>query len=983
MTDELIDDFKYVLRQNIDGEVFTNSAQRKLFSTDASIYQIEPLGVVFPRTEDDLAISVEVASSFGLPVLPRGSGSSLAGQTVGAAIVIDCSRYLHKVLDIDPDARAAVVQPGVVLDDLNRLAGASGLKFGPDPASSDRATFGGMIGNNSTGAHSIKFGMTADHVLEIDVVLSDGSQTSFSEITLQQAQDRSQKDTRSGAIYKAALEIRERDRGEIMEHWPLTWRRASGYSLNYLLPWADHAPPQWEGQDYPPVSVGRINLAPLVVGSEGTLVVVKRAKIGLVPTPSHSVLAVLNYDSIDDACDDVERILETQPSAVELVPRALIKRARAVPAYAELLWFTEDDPAALLVVEFSGESKQQIEAKAKALDRRAVLALSAEQQDSIWRVRKVGLGLLMSRPGDAKPLPFIEDVAVPVEHLGEFVREFERIVASFGTKGDFYAHASAGCLHVRPIIDLKSAAGQKALRGITKAVVELTVRLGGALSGEHGDGLARSEWLEEVYGRKIVSAFAQLKNAADPQSVLNPGKIVSPPPMDESLRYSPDYRAKGWDNELDFSDQDGLVGAIEMCNGAGVCRKVDGVMCPSFQVSHDEMHSTRGRANLLRAMISSPANLKGQNEFDAFAALDLCVECKGCKAECPSAVDMAKLKVEFLNNFYQDHRRPLRDYLFAYLPSAARWGAYFAPFASFMLDQKWFRSFVGNILGISPLRKWPVLHRPQLRQPQPDDASDGREQVILLLDVFSHYIEPQLAVSAVQLLEAAGCRVHLLDVGGSGRTLISKGFLNGARRQASKVLAAVNDIDPFGRMPVVGIEPSEIYTLRDEYLSFFPDDQAVLSVARRSFMLDEFLIRPGRNGTSRIEELVENHSVDKEFTGRVFLHGHCYQKTQPPSHDDYAVGEAASAQLLAAAGIQVEHIESGCCGMAGSFGFEAEHHDFSLQIGELCLFPAVRKMASNELVAAPGASCRSQIVVGAQREAVHPLELLAEALSLR
>ncbi|MDA1330062.1 MAG: FAD-binding oxidoreductase [Chloroflexi bacterium] len=975
MSAERLEHLAHELGRRIAGEVRLDAASRKLYSTDASIYQIEPLGVVIPREEDDLVATLSLAAEYEIPILPRGSGTSLAGQTVGEALVIDCSRHLNNILEINTEERYAWVQPGVVLDRFNRMAAPRGFKYGPDPASEDRASFGGMLGNNSTGAHSILYGMSSDNVLEMDVVLSDGTQARLAEVPLDEARRRAARDDLEGRLYARALALRTDYAEAIRRTWPRSWRRASGYSLNYLLPWAPSQPPMWDQKAngaYPPVRPDSLNLAPLLVGSEGTLAVTSRAKIRIVPRAPQTVLGVLNFESIAAACDATPGLLELSPSAVELIPQAMIRLARAVPAYAEKLSFVHGDPAALLVVEFSGDDPNELKRQLKRLGPKAVLALSAEEQNQIWSVRKVALGLLMSRPGDSKPLPFIEDVAVPVEQLGEFVRGLERIFAAHGTHGDFYAHASAGCLHVRPLVNLKTLSGIQQMRAITEEVVQLANRFGGAMSGEHGDGLARSEWLEATFGPEIMAAFRALKSTADPHNILNPGKLIDAPSMDQNLRFGDGYKTQAWIPVFDFATQGGLAGAIEMCNGAGVCRKDHGVMCPSFQATREEMHSTRGRANLLRAMISSPT-VDSATESQAHAALDLCLECKGCKAECPSAVDVAKLKYEFLHRYYSTHRRPLRDYLFVNLDRLGRFAQPIAPLANTLIGNPISAWLAQAFLGFSAKRGLPKF-RPPVSDLQSQASGLPPSDVLLLNDPFTEFFYPEVKQAALKLLAAAGLRPQVIPVLGAGRPLISKGFLPEAQRHAEKLLNAIHQLDPEGRLPVVGLEPSELYTLKDEYLELLPESAPAQALAQRAWMLEEFLLRPGPNDKSPAETL------SAQPGGRVLLHGHCYQKAQPPAADGFPIGQQATAHLLEALGWEVEIVDSGCCGMAGSFGYEAEHYDLSMQVGELALFPALRAATPDQIVVAPGISCRTQIASGSDREAQHPITLIADQL---
>ena len=598
-------DFINELRKHFTGDIRDDLASRILYSTDASIYQIEPLGVVFPKTPDDIPAAVELAAKYKVPILPRVAGTSLAGQAIGNALILDCSRWLDHIVEINTEEHTAIIEPGVVLAHLNQAAAKHGLQYGPDPASAERATMGGVIANNATGAHSLLYGMSADHLVSADVIMADGSLATLGE--------RSTLDNSLLTnLYSSVLEIRENYVDTITKNWPTTWRNSAGYRLNYLLPWSPSMPSQWIGESYPAnLKPGMLNLAPLLAGSEGTLAVICRAKVNLVPKPTHTILAVLSYQTIADACDDVPRLLMHHPSAVELVPQMIIRLARGVPAYARQMGWVVGDPAALLVVEFSGDQPSALKEAARKIGDILTIAESKEDQARIWNIRKVGLGLLDSRPQSARPVAFIEDCAIPVQRLGEFVREVEKILLAHGTQGGIYAHASAGCLHIRPILDLKTARGVRDLRSISEAVLALTLKLGGAMSSEHGDGLVRSEYLAQTYGSELMEAMRSLKRAADPNNLLNPGKIIDAQKMDVNLRYGADYQTRAWDTNLSFARNGGLAVAIEQCNGQGVCRKDIGVMCPSYQATREEMHSTRGRANLLRAMISSPMSLRG------------------------------------------------------------------------------------------------------------------------------------------------------------------------------------------------------------------------------------------------------------------------------------------------------------------------------------------------------------------------------------
>ena len=969
---QILQDTKHDLEKVIEGEVRLDLATRILYSTDASIYQVQPLGVIFPKKKQDLVPILEYCSNYKIPILPRGSGSSLAGQAVGEALVIDFSRYLNKVEEINTEEKTAWVQPGLVLSTFNQILGKHHLQFGPDPASADRATLGGMFGNNSTGAHSILYGMSADHLLEAEVVLSDGTQENLSLLSFEEINQISRGTSLKAQIIRAAMEIRSNYEDEIHNNWPTTWRNSSGYALNYLLPWTKTRPPRWIEENYPPKVNEKINFAPLVVGSEGSLVVFSSMKVNLVPVPSHKVLAVLSYSSIAEASDATPEILLSQPSAIELVPRAIISKARTIPAYAARLSFLEGDPAALLLVEYSGEQNKELIEKAKKLGSDTLVLEDEVKQKQLWEVRKVGLGLLMYMVGDAKPIPFIEDVAVPVEKLGEFVREFERVVASYGTQGDFYAHASAGCLHIRPIINLKTINGIEAMRGITSDIVDLILKFDGALSGEHGDGQARAEWLEKVYGSEIIEAFNKLKQAADPDGILNPGKVVNPVRMDENLRYGVNYQTKPWTSLQDFSDVNGLDGAIEMCNGAGVCRQSSGSMCPTFQATREEMHSTRGRANLLRELISGKQISLEDAEQAAFESLSLCLACKGCKAECPSAVDVAKLKTEFFNHYYQHRTHPLKDYLFGFIGEIARIGMPVAPLVNWFIKSKPGKAFLEKRFGISSNRTLPELKSTKTFN---QDIVKRVDQVILLSDPFNQYFSPEILNQACKLLNELGLSVHSLPVVGTGRTKLSKGFIEAARKHSKKVIDTIEAVDRAGDMPIIVLEPSELSMIIDDFHSLFPMDDRVRSIASRTYSIEEFLLRPDTKGKLRIDLL--------DFNGAgisLLIHGHCHQKAQKPNQDGYPFGVEATVQLFKKIGCDVELIESGCCGMSGAFGYEKEHYDISKQVGELFLLPAVRAKKTEQVVIATGVSCRTQIENGSDFKAFHPVTILSDLL---
>lgn len=982
-------DFVNELRKHFTGDIRHDLATRILYSTDASIYQIEPQGVVIPRSQDDLQAAVELAAKYKVPILPRGAGTSLAGQAIGNALILDCSRWLNHMIEINADEHYAIVEPGVVLSTLNAAAAKRGLVFGPDPASAERATMGGVIANNATGAHSLTHGMTADHLISADVLMADG--------TIGTLGERSTLDNALiSSFYSAAVQIREKYAELISRNWPRTWRNSAGYRLNYLLPWSATKPSQWSGE-YPAIHPSSFNIHPLLASSEGTLAIIQRAKVNLVEKPKHTILAVLQYQSNADACDDVPRLLTHHPSAVELIPRFIIRQARSVSAYARQMGWVVGDPAALLVVEFSGDQLSALKEAARSIGDVITIAESKEDQDRIWNVRKVGLGLLDSRPQSARPVAFIEDCAIPVNQLGTFVREVERILSAHATEGGIYAHASAGCLHIRPILDLKTTRGVSSLRSISEAVLALTLQLGGAMSSEHGDGLARSEFLQQTYGPELLDAMRTLKRAADPDNLLNPGKIIDSTKMDSNLRYGSHHTSQVWDSNLSFIRQGGLDIAIEQCNGQGVCRKDAGVMCPSFQATREEMHSTRGRANLLRALIrgqrighQESSMVHGLSSYDparveaVAQALDLCLACQGCKAECPSGVDMAKLKFAFQAKYYKTHRRQLRDYVFGYFHVAAAVASSLAPLSNVMMQIPVVKNTFSRILGITDQRPFPKFsaRRAVISMKEPRKAG---EKIIFVSDAFSRYIEPEVEQAAFNILSTCGYDIHVLTVVGAGASFLSKGFIDQARRHAEKVLDALTQIDPRHQIPVVGIEPPEIYCLKHDYVDLLPERASEIEQLSNVWLLDEFLLRSEpfrllRAGREAIAPADHAHSQSTPIQ----FHPHCHQRAEGLSADGLPTGTNATLELLQSCGYPVKVMDTGCCGMAGTFGYEAEHYEVSIKVAELKLFPQLRAQAEvnqKSTVISSGAACRMQIRQGTGVRAVHPIELVADFLN--
>ncbi len=989
-------DFIADLSKHFRGDIRTDAASRILYSTDASIYQIEPLGVAIPHTRDDLQVALELAAKYGVPVLARGAGTSLAGQAVGPALILDCSRWLDHLLDIDVEARTATVEPGMVLEDLNRIAATHGLQFGPDPASAERATIGGVVANNGTGAHSIRYGLAVDHIRSADVVLSDGSLARLGEIKVGEGgvtDSLSRDDERKGEdgsrpryqeFLRTALEIRARlTIDEMRAKHPTTWRNSAGFRLGYLNAWSPSAPPEWVGGRYPAnLAPGTINLAHLLAGSEGTLAVIRSVTLGLVPKPAFTILAIHAYQNLRAACDAVPSLLRHHPSAIELISRLLLDLARVAPASAGRMDWVPGNPEAVVVVEFSGDEMEALRQRAAALKPDALILESPEAQSDVWSVRKIGLGLLDSQPKPARPISFVEDCVVPIENLGAFVAGMQRIMQEYAAQGGIYGHASAGCLHIRPVLDLRQDAGRRALRGIADAAATLALSLGGSMTSEHGDGIVRGERIRVTYGEGFLAAMLAIKRAADPDNLLNPGKKLDAPALDSNLRYRMDGEQGAWDPRFDFRRQGGLALAIERCNGQGVCRKSSGVMCPSFQATREEMHSTRGRANLLRAMIATrpplrrrPSNDRGLLDLSprlasmTFEALDLCLACKGCKAECPSGVDMAALKAEFLGAYYESHRRPLRDYIFGYFHLTARLLSALAPLVNAFSSLPATASVAARIVGIAPQRPLPKFTQPRGHRP----LASGQPDVLFLRDPFNHYIDTTVERAALDLLDAAAIKVSVLDAIGAGASLISKGFHHAARRHAERLVAEAGRLDPSGACPIVVLEPSELSALRNDYAALVPT-LVEGPFGRRldaAQSVEGYLARIV--GQGRLRVAINPTSV--------LLHPHCHQKADNAAAGRDQSRDDLSLLFLRRLGFGVALTQAGCCGMAGTFGYEAEHYQLSQDVGKLQLFGEIGQRAGVS-VAATGAACRMQIVQGTGVKAEHPVVIAARALGL-
>ncbi|MEU6128038.1 FAD-linked oxidase C-terminal domain-containing protein [Saccharopolyspora sp. NPDC047091] len=951
-------DLERRLKADVAGEVEFDDYTRHLFSRDASMYSITPLGVVFPREAADVSAVVAAAAEHGVPVVPRGAGTSLAGQTVGPGIVLDFSRHLHRIVELDPEARVARVQPGVVQDQLNRAAAPHGLMFGPDTSTSNRATLGGMIGNNSAGSGSVRHGMTIDHVRELSVVLSDASTARFGPV------DEAERLRRAAGSGLAARLHRELPDivadGAITSGFPEFWRRAGGYRLDRLA-----AP-------------GPFDLAEFVVGSEGTLVIATEAVVGLVPKPRRTVIAVGHFTSTQAAIAATGDALSCDPSGVELMDRTILDLSRQRIEYASLGTILDGDPDALLFVSFTGDDEDELVARLRRLSARwrrhghgyhTLEAVTPAQQESLLKVRKSSLGLLMAAgEGTRRPLAFVEDTAVAPEHLPEYTAKFAKILDRHGLTAGFYGHCSVGCLHIRPFVDLAEPGQVATMRAVAEEVKSLVAEYGGVNSSEHGDGLARSEFNRELFGEDLYAAMCRVKHLFDPAGTLNPGKIVEAPPMTEHLRDAEQPVPGPFRTRLSFEVVGGMRGAADRCMNIGLCRKsTTGVMCPSYMATTREQDATRGRANALVKALSEPDPKAALGDERLHEVLDLCLMCKACKSECPLGVDMAKLKNETLSHHHDLHGVPLRSRVFGSIRALNRLGAATAPLSNLPGRIPLLRRLARRALGITEHRPLPRFHRHHLASWFRGRGAAGpapRGPVLFLADSFTTFTEPGIGRAAVELLERAGYEVHLVSEGCCGRSSLSKGLVDDAKAKARDLVARLSTSDA----PIVGCEPSCVLTLRDESLSLLPDDPAARAVAGRVRQLEELLSEAIDAG-----DLVL--SADTWPAGRRMLfHGHCHQKAE--------VGTAATVGLLRRIpGAEVVELDAGCCGMAGSFGFEAEHYELSMAVGADRLFPAVRAEPDTTLIAATGVSCRQQIAHGTPRAAHHPLELVRAAIT--
>jgi FAD/FMN-containing dehydrogenase/Fe-S oxidoreductase len=947
----------------VRGHVRFDAWDRGLYATDASIYQVFPLGVVVPRDVADVEATLALCREAGVSVLPRGAGTSQCGQTVGESVVLDTSKYLRQLVSLDVKARTVRVQPGLVLDQLNRQLKSHGLFFPIDPSTANRATLGGMAGNNSSGARSIKYGNMVHNVRSIDALLADGSRAHFGRVP---SGARGLPPGRYRELAEWLERLAAREATEIEARFPKLLRRVGGYNLDALL-----APEP--------------NLSHLLVGSEGTLAFFTELELELSPLPPHRVLGVCHFPRFHDAMVATPELVALGPVAVELVDRTIIEVSREMAEFAPTVRrYVQGEPDALLLVEFAGEDARELERQLELLDGRmselghpgsTVRVTGNAAQAELWSVRSAGLNIVSNVRGDAKPVSVIEDCAVPLEHLPEYTERLTQLFARHGTRGTWYAHASVGCLHVRPVLNMKSDLDVGKLRAIAEEAFALVRAYKGSHSGEHGDGIVRSEFHEVMFGRRLVHAFEEVKDAFDPRGLFNPGKIVRAPKMDDRrlFRYPPGYAPLPLETALDWSAWGGFSGAAEMCNNNGACRKADpGVMCPSYMVTQDEEHGVRGRANALRLALSGQLGPEALVSDAMAETLSLCVGCKGCKRECPTGVDMARMKVEYLWHRQRRHGLPLQDRVVAFLPRLApllhRWRWLLA----LRETVPGLARLSERLFGLSARRRLPSWSAaPFLGSAERRHENAGGPEVVLLVDTFTTWFEPEAARAALRVLERAGYRVHLPRAEGGrrplccGRTFLSAGLVEEARGEAERML---NALQPWVTqdVPVVGLEPSCLLTLRDEFPAMLPGE-ATSRLAARALLFEEFIDREAVAGRFALPV----HALPQR---RALLHGHCHQKA-------FGVMPSVSRVLSLVPGLEVQTAPGSCCGMAGTFGYQSRYFDVSMAMAEQNLLPAVRGMPPDALLVADGFSCQHQIFGATGRRAVHVATVLDAASS--
>jgi FAD/FMN-containing dehydrogenase/Fe-S oxidoreductase len=978
MVSNIFRKLKNIKYSKLEGDLYIDKTNRLLYATDASVYREIPLAVARPENENDIKILIDFAKEEHIFLIPRTAGTSLAGQVVGAGIVVDVSKYMTKILEINKKEHWVKVQPGVVLDELNKVIAEKGLFFGPETSTSNRCMIGGMVGNNSCGAHSLIYGSTRDHIISVKAILSDGSTAEFGPISNKEFISKCKGNFLENKIYRNINEILSdtKNQKEIRKEFPdkSIKRRNTGYAIDLLL----ETNPFTKNTE-------NFNFSKLIAGSEGTLAFITEIKLNLVPLPpKEKVLVCIHFSTIDEALHANLIALKHKPGSIELMDDVITNCTKDHIEHKKNRFFIKDNPAAILIVEFARDTREELLSITQQMEkdlREAGLGyffplIFGENIQKVWNLRKAGLGLLSNIPGDAKPVSVVEDTAVNPEVLPEYIKEFRTKLDKHGLSCVYYAHIATGELHLRPILNLKKKKDIELFYTIALETAKLVKKYKGSLSGEHGDGRLRGEFIPLMIGEKNYNLIKKIKVAWDPDNIFNSGKIVDTLKMNTSFRYEPGQKTKEIATIFDFSKEMGVLRAAEKCVGSGDCRKskiIGGTMCPSFMATRDENNTTRARANILREFLT---NSDKKNPFDhkeIYEIMDLCLSCKGCKSECPSSVDITKYKAEFLQHYYDSNGIPLRTRAIAYISQLNKLGSHFPQIYNLIIKNKCTSCLMKKVLGFAPKRSIPLLYKISLRKwakkylnkIQTDINPKGK--VYLFADEFTNYNDTEIGITTIKLLTKLGYTVEIPKHFESGRTFLSKGLLRKARKIANKNISLLKDIIS-DETPLLGIEPSGILTFRDEYIELANNDlkEAAKKLAKNSFMIDEFIVNEIKKGNITKQQFTKENQFIK-------LHGHCHQKS-------LASTGSTKEMLSFPENYKVEEIKSGCCGMAGSFGYEKEHYGLSIQIGELILFPEIRKSTKETIIAAPGTSCRQQIFDGTGRKALHPVEVLFNAL---
>ncbi|TBW29235.1 FAD-binding and (Fe-S)-binding domain-containing protein [Gramella sp. KN1008] len=963
------------LAGQLTGKLFYDDLWKSIYATDASVYREIPLAVCYPENEEDLVVLIDFARENNTSLIPRTAGTSLAGQCTGNGIVVDVSRNFTDIINIDPKKKTVTVQPGVIRDDLNRRLFKHGLFFGPNTSTSNRCMIGGMVGNNSSGTTSIKYGTTRDKLVSLKAILSDGSRVHFGDISKEDYQKKLQLKNLEGAIYrKIDDKLRDsKNQEEIRTHYPPSslHRRNTGYALDELLDseiFEDNARPY--------------NLCRLISGSEGTLAFITEITLQLDELPpSNTAMVAAHFASIDNCMQAVVPAMEHSLFTCEMMDKVILDCTKESLKYRENRFFIEGDPEAILMLELRSDSEVELQGKVKSLLKSledsglgyAFPVLYDDQIELALELRKAGLGLLGNMKGDKKAVACIEDTAVALPVLADYIAEFSELMKSYGQQAVYYAHAGAGEIHLRPILNLKKSEEVSLFRNITTDVAKLVKKYNGSLSGEHGDGRVRAEFIKLMYGEHLYEVLREVKKAFDPENIFNPGKIVDAPAMDTSLRYVPDRTEPEIETLMDFSDADGILRLAEKCNGSGDCRKsveAGGTMCPSYRATKDEKDTTRARANALREFLTNSDKANRFDHPELKEVLDLCISCKGCKSECPSNVDMASLKAEFQHQYHKNNKPSFRDKAFANITQHNAMAAKFPGISRFVMTNGFTSGIAKKIMGVAKERELPKVAKQTLKEyylknKAKFDIRDSIKTVYLFNDEFTNYLDVQVGKDALHLLAGLRYRVLIVDHPESGRSQISKGFLGKAKELANKNISIFKELIS-EEFLLLGVEPSAVLSFRDEYLRLSDDKDAAKKIANNTFLVEEFIK----------QEIAAGNITQEQFTGKnatVKIHAHCHQKALSSSSRTFDI-------LNLPKNYKVTIIPSGCCGMAGSFGYEKEHYEISMRIGENSLFPAVRKSDKSAIIAANGTSCRHQIKDGTGRLALHPVTILRNAL---